>query len=99
MYGPEILCENRYMKLMVFEKRVLRRLFGPERDEVTAGWRKMHNDERHNLYSSPYIIRIKMDEMVGACSTHRGDGKCVQNFSWKAGRDEINRKTYSYIGG
>jgi hypothetical protein len=42
----------------VFENRVLRRVFGPKRDEVTEGWRKMHNEELHNLYSSPSIIRI-----------------------------------------
>jgi hypothetical protein len=38
--------------------RVLRRIFGPKRDEVTGGWRKLHNEELHNLYSSPSIIRI-----------------------------------------
>jgi hypothetical protein len=41
----------------VFENRVLRRIFGPKRDEVTGEWRKLHNVELHNLYSSPYIIR------------------------------------------
>jgi hypothetical protein len=44
-------------KLRVFENRVLRRIFGPKRDEVTRGWRKLHNEELHNLYSSPSIIR------------------------------------------
>jgi hypothetical protein len=39
------------------ENRVLRRIFGPTRDEVTGEWRKLHNRELHNLYSSPYIIR------------------------------------------
>jgi hypothetical protein len=42
----------------VFENRVLRRIFGSKRDEVTGGWRKLHNEELHNLYSSPNIIRI-----------------------------------------
>jgi hypothetical protein len=42
----------------VFENRVLRRIFGPKRDEVTGGWRKLHNEELHDLYSSPSIIRI-----------------------------------------
>jgi hypothetical protein len=41
----------------VFENRVLRRIFGPTRDEVTGEWRKLHNEELHNLYSSPDIIR------------------------------------------
>jgi hypothetical protein len=42
----------------VFENRVLRGIFGPKRDKVTGGWRKMHNEELHNLYSSPSIIRM-----------------------------------------
>jgi hypothetical protein len=37
---------------------VLRRIFGPKRDEVTGGWRKLQNEELHNLYSSPSIIRM-----------------------------------------
>jgi hypothetical protein len=42
----------------VFENRELRRISGPKRDEVTGGWRKLHNEELHNLYSSPSIIRM-----------------------------------------
>jgi hypothetical protein len=42
----------------VFENRALRRIFGPKRDEVRGGWRKLHNEELHNLYSSPSIIRM-----------------------------------------
>jgi hypothetical protein len=42
----------------VFENRVLRRIFGPKRDEVTGDWRKLHNEELHNLHSSPDIIRM-----------------------------------------
>jgi hypothetical protein len=45
-------------RLRVFENRVLRRIFGPKRDEVTGSWRKLHNEELHNLYSSPSIIRM-----------------------------------------
>jgi hypothetical protein len=45
-------------KLRVFENRVLRRIFGPKRDEVTGGWRKLHNEELHCLYSSPSIVRV-----------------------------------------
>jgi hypothetical protein len=45
-------------RLRVFENRVLRRIFGPKRDEVTGGWRKLHNEELHNLYSSPSVIRM-----------------------------------------
>jgi hypothetical protein len=42
----------------VFENRVLKRIFQPKRDEVTGEWRKLHNEEFHDLYSSPSIIRI-----------------------------------------
>jgi hypothetical protein len=45
-------------KPRVFENRVLRRIFGAERDGVMEGWRRLHNEELHNLYSSPSIIRI-----------------------------------------
>jgi hypothetical protein len=44
--------------MRVFENRVLRRIFGPKRDGVTGEWRKLHNEELHNLYSWPSIIRI-----------------------------------------
>jgi hypothetical protein len=52
---------------------VLRRIFGPKRDEVTGDWRKLHNEELHSLYSSPSIIKmdqIKENEMGRACSTN-----------------------------
>jgi hypothetical protein len=42
----------------VFENRVLRGIFGPKRDEVIGGWRKLHNEELHNLYCPPSIIRM-----------------------------------------
>jgi hypothetical protein len=45
-------------KLMVFENRVLRRIFGSKRDEVTGSWRKLHDEELHDSYSPPKIIRI-----------------------------------------
>jgi hypothetical protein len=44
--------------MRMFENRVLRRIFGPKRDEETGGWRKLHNEELHKLYSSSSIIRI-----------------------------------------
>jgi hypothetical protein len=42
----------------VFENRVLRRIFGPKRDEATGEWRRLHKEELHDLYSSPNIIRV-----------------------------------------
>jgi uncharacterized membrane protein len=45
-------------RLRVFENMVLRRIFGPKRDEAIGDWRKLYNEELHNLYSSPNIIRV-----------------------------------------
>ena len=45
-------------KLRVFENMVLRRIFGPRRDEVTGEWRQLHNEELNDLYSSPNIVRV-----------------------------------------
>jgi hypothetical protein len=45
-------------RLMVFENRVLRRIFGPRRDEVTGEWSKLHNEELNDLYSSPNIVQV-----------------------------------------
>jgi hypothetical protein len=60
-----------YYRLRVFENRVLRRIFGPKRDEGTGEWRKLHNEELHNLYSSSDIIRqVKANEVGWACGTH-----------------------------
>jgi hypothetical protein len=47
----------------VFENRVLRRIFGPRRDEMMGGWRKLHNEEHCDLYSSPSLIRIIKSRM------------------------------------
>jgi hypothetical protein len=59
LYGCEIwsLTLREEHRLRVFENRVLRRIFLPKRDEVTGEWRKLHNEELHNLYSYPAIIR------------------------------------------
>jgi hypothetical protein len=52
-----IACKDQD-RLRVFENRVLRRIFGPMRDEVAGGRRKLHNKKLHNMYSSPSIIRM-----------------------------------------
>jgi hypothetical protein len=59
LYGCETwsLTLREENRLRVFENRVLRRRFGPRRDEVTGEWRKLHNEELHNLYSFPDIVR------------------------------------------
>ena len=46
------------IRLRVFENRVLRRVFGPKKDEITGEWRKLHNEELSDLYSLPNIVRV-----------------------------------------
>jgi len=62
-------------KLSVFEKRVLRKIFGPRRDEVTGGWRKLHYEELNDLYYLTQYCsddKIEKNEMGGACSMYGG---------------------------
>ena len=60
MYGCEAwsLTSREERKLRVFENMVLRRIFGPRRDEVTGEWRRLHNEELNGMYSSPNIVRV-----------------------------------------
>jgi hypothetical protein len=91
----------------VFENRVLRRIFGPKRDEVTGGWRKLHNEELHGLYSSPGIVRMikarrirwaghvaRMGEVRGAYNILVGkpEGRRPLGRPWRRWEDNI--KTY-----
>jgi hypothetical protein len=77
------VCENWSLtlreehRLRVFENRVLSRIFGPTRDEVTVDWRRLHNRELHNLFSSPVILRqIKSRRMRWAGHVARmGEGR------------------------
>jgi hypothetical protein len=78
----------------VFENRVLRRAFGPKRDEATGEWTKLHNEKLHILYSSPNIIRqIKSRIMRWAGHVARTGEECVQGFVGKARRKETTWKT------
>jgi hypothetical protein len=81
-------------RLRVFENRVLRRIFGPKRDEVTGEWRKLHNEELHKLYSSPVTVRqVKSRQMRWAGHVARIGEKSVQDFGGKARRKETTGKT------
>jgi hypothetical protein len=81
LYGCETwsLTVREEHKLRVFENSVLRRMFGPKRDGVTGGWRKLHNEELHNLYSSSSIIRIIKSRRMrgGTCGTNWGEEERV----------------------
>jgi hypothetical protein len=72
-------------RLRVFENKVLRRIFGPKRDEVTGEWRRLHNEELYALYSSPDIFfsgyHVKKAEMGRTCGTYGGEERCIQGFS------------------
>jgi uncharacterized membrane protein len=70
----------RRIRVRVFESRALRRIFGPNRDAVTGEWRKLHNEELHDLYSSPIIIRIiksRRMRWAGHVCTNGGEEELV----------------------
>jgi len=69
-------------RLRIFENRVLRRIFGLKRDEVTREWRKIHNEVFNDQYSSPNIVCVIKSRMrwVGACSMYGGEERCIQGF-------------------
>jgi hypothetical protein len=67
----------------VFDNRVLRRIFGPKRDEVTGGWRKLHDEELHGLYSSPTIVRVIKARRIRWVG-HVGGKGGIQHFGWEA---------------
>ena len=64
---------------MVFENRVLRRIFGPKTDKITGEWRKLHNEELNDMYSTKYCSgdQIEKNEMGGICG---GEERCVRGF-------------------
>ena len=66
LYGCETwsLTLREESKLRVFENMVLRRIFGPRKDEVTGEWRRLHNEELNDLYSSPNIVRVIKSRIV-----------------------------------
>jgi hypothetical protein len=88
-------------RLKVFENRVLRRIFGPKR-EADGSRRKLHNDELHDLYSSPNIVRVIKSGRIrwaGHVARMGGGKRCLQGFDWEARRQETTDKTYASVGG
>jgi hypothetical protein len=79
----------------MFKNRVLRRIFGPKKDDVTGEWGKLPNEELHNLYSSPNITRqLKSRQMrwTGPVACMGGE-KSVHGFGGKTRKKETTRKT------
>jgi hypothetical protein len=86
LYGCETwsLTLREECRLRVFENRVLRRIFGPKRDEVTGEWRRLHNKEPYALYSSPNIIQvIKSRRLRWAGHVARIGERSIQGFRGK----------------
>jgi hypothetical protein len=85
---------KRFFKYMyIFEKRVLRRIFGPKRDEVTGDWRKLHNEELHDFYSSPNIIRmIKSRRIIWAGYVARMGKRNAYRILWESQKERDTRK-------
>jgi hypothetical protein len=96
LYGCEnwLLTLREEHRLRVFENRMLRRIFGPKREE-DGSWRKLHNDELHSLYySSPNIVRmIKSRRMRWAGHVARMVEGRGEGFGWEARKQETTRKT------
>jgi hypothetical protein len=90
LYGCETwsLTLREEHRLRVFENRVLRRIFGLKRAEVTGEWRKLYNEELHILYSSPDIRQIKSRGMRWAEHVARMGEECIQGFDGKARRKD-----------
>jgi hypothetical protein len=104
LYGCETLSLTlrEEHRLTVFEKRVLRRIFGLKRDEVTGEWRKLHSEELHNLYSSPNITlpnltsyhladQTKDNKVGGTCDERGTEEGSVQSFG---GKDRRKKTTW-----
>jgi hypothetical protein len=93
LYGcePLSLTLREEHRLRVFENRVLRRMFGPKRDEVTGGWRKLHNEELHGLYSSPSIVRVIKARMMRLAGHVARMGEVRGAYNILVGRPEGRR--------
>jgi hypothetical protein len=87
LYGCETwsITLQEICRLRVFDNRVLRRICGPKRKEVTGQWRQLHNEALTDLYSSPNIIQVTKSRRIrwvgyAACM---GERRCIQGFGGK----------------
>jgi hypothetical protein len=87
LYGCEtwFLTLREERRLRVFENRVLRKIFGPKREE-DGSWRKLHNVELHSLYSSPSIVRVIKSRRMRCAGHVASMERCLQGFGWEASR-------------
>ena len=92
------LTKERWLR--VFENRVLRKIFGPKRDEVAGEWRNLHNKELNDLYSSPNIVRVvKSGRMRWAGNVARtGEGQAYTGFRWGQVRERDHLEDPSVDG-
>jgi len=77
-------------RLGVFENRLLRRIFGPKRQKVAGSWRRLYNEELHNMCTSLNIIREIKSRL---CWMGRACSKCLQHSGWKTWRKDTTWKT------
>jgi hypothetical protein len=86
-------------RIKVFENRVLRRIFGPKKNEMLGGWRRLHNEELHKLYSSPSIIRmIKSNRMKWARHVARMRIGMHLGFWWKSQNEKNYYEDLNVVG-
>ena len=103
LYGCEIwsLTLREERKLRVFENMVLRRIFRPRRDELTGEWRRLHNEELNDLYSSPNIVRViksrKMRWAGHVARMGKERGVCRFSVGKPEGRTPLGRPKHSWV--
>jgi hypothetical protein len=102
LYGCETwsLTLREEHRLRVFANRVLKRIFGPKRNDVTGEWRKLHNEELHNFYSSQNIIRHMKSRRVSWTGhmVHMGEERKCTRFWWESLRERDHSEGQGVVG-